>query len=106
MAVISDEIRKELDDYIKELSIELKRFKIYLYGSYAYGEPTKDSDIDIMIFSNDFENDNPIEIELFLRKKARKYKNYFEPIGYKYYDNTIGLQYNAVTNGILLYSTD
>ena len=78
--------------------------KVYLYGSYAYGEPTKDSDIDIMVFSDDFKSDNPIEIELFLRKKARKYKNYLEPIGYKSYDKTIGIQYNVVNNGVLLYS--
>ena len=29
--------------------------KIILFGSYAYGEPTEDSDIDILVVTNDIE---------------------------------------------------
>ena len=42
--------------YIPELVERLKRihpYKIILFGSYAYGEPNKDSDIDLLVVTQD-----------------------------------------------------
>ncbi len=40
--------------------------KIYLFGSYAYGEPNSDSDLDILVIKDDF--DKKIEIKRAMRK--------------------------------------
>ena len=54
-------IRKTINDFIKEVKEMLgdRLNKIILYGSYAKGDYTKNSDIDIMILT-DF-NDKEIE---------------------------------------------
>jgi len=38
--------------------------KIYLFGSYAYGKPTKDSDIDICIIINNNQDDSKIYLKI------------------------------------------
>ncbi len=40
--------------------------KIILYGSYAYGEPTEDSDIDLLIVKDT--NERPIERRITVRR--------------------------------------
>lgn len=40
---------KTLPQAIKRLVFELKPEKIILFGSYAYGNPTPDSDVDLLI---------------------------------------------------------
>ena len=46
---MSEEVKLELDRYIQYISSLSGVLKIYLFGSYAYGEPRKTSDIDLMI---------------------------------------------------------
>ena len=38
---------------IEKLKNTINPYKIILFGSYAYGNPTKDSDIDIIVVTND-----------------------------------------------------
>jgi len=40
-----EEIQSVVDDIVKQFYPD----KIILFGSYAYGQPTKDSDIDLMV---------------------------------------------------------
>jgi predicted nucleotidyltransferase len=47
-----DMLKKEIVDRLKPLNPE----KIILFGSYAYGNPTKDSDLDICIVEKDYKN--------------------------------------------------
>jgi predicted nucleotidyltransferase len=48
-----NEIKKDLD-ILKEIILEkIPTEQIWLFGSYAYGTPTKDSDIDIYIVMKD-----------------------------------------------------
>ncbi len=42
-------VAKTLPKAIKRLVAELKPEKIILFGSYAYGNPTPDSDVDLLI---------------------------------------------------------
>lgn len=42
-------VAKTLPPAIKRLVSELKPEKIILFGSYAYGKPTPDSDVDLLI---------------------------------------------------------
>lgn len=47
-------ILKKVKRYLNELKKLIHIEKVYLYGSYAKGNYHKDSDIDIVIISNDF----------------------------------------------------
>jgi len=40
--------------------------KIFLFGSYAYGEPTGESDLDILVIKDDF--DKKIDVKRAMRK--------------------------------------
>ena len=46
---LDDALKREIIERLKPLQPE----KIILFGSYAYGEPTKDSDIDLLVVTND-----------------------------------------------------
>ena len=41
--------RKEIQTYCDAIAREFKPRKIILFGSYAYGTPTEDSDVDLMV---------------------------------------------------------
>jgi len=42
-------IRKLISEIVEKIKTEYKPEKIILFGSYAYGKPTEDSDIDLFI---------------------------------------------------------
>ena len=41
--------RRSIRRYCKAIAQEFKPRKIILFGSYAYGTPTEDSDVDVMV---------------------------------------------------------
>jgi predicted nucleotidyltransferase len=45
-------VSRTLPTAVKRLVAELKPEKIILFGSYAYGNPTPDSDVDLLIIMN------------------------------------------------------
>ena len=47
-----EELKKQIVENLKPLDPK----KIVLFGSYAYGEPNEDSDIDIFILKDDYKN--------------------------------------------------
>ena len=47
-----DEVKRQIVQAIKPLNPE----KIILFGSYAYGTPTEDSDLDICVVEKEFES--------------------------------------------------
>ena len=53
--MLSDAIRlsKELRNQISETLKPLKPDKVILFGSYAWGQPTEDSDIDLYVVTHD-----------------------------------------------------
>jgi len=51
-------IEKGLDDIKERLVRELNPQQIILFGSYAYGRPTADSDVDLLIVMDS--NDRPV----------------------------------------------
>ena len=46
-------VKIELDNIIKEINKTSKITAAYLFGSYAYGNPNEDSDLDICIVTDD-----------------------------------------------------
>jgi len=62
--------KSELESELKKLASKIKEItpatKIYLFGSYAYGTPNEDSDIDLCILTN--ENRRKLEILREIRR--------------------------------------
>ena len=48
------ELKKELRGFVKKISAEVPVKEMYLFGSWAWGKPNKNSDVDILIVSQKF----------------------------------------------------
>ena len=73
-----DEITPEIVNSLKPLNPD----KIILFGSYAYGNPDDESDIDLFLLKNDLlaknARDYRVNARLSLRKLVNKYKIGFD----------------------------
>lgn len=49
---MNKEIKQILSEIVKKLKNDYKPIKIILFGSYAYGNPTRNSDIDLLILKD------------------------------------------------------
>ena len=59
-------VAKTLQRAIKRIASELKPEKIILFGSYAYGNPTPDSDVDLFIIIKGDKRQNLLSASLLL----------------------------------------
>jgi uncharacterized protein len=66
---LSKELREEI---VKKIIEAVKPKKIILFGSYAYGEPTKYSDIDLLIVEENVES--KIKEKIKIRKSLENIK--------------------------------
>lgn len=81
---IAEEIARNFGKLVqKELDVK----KVYLYGSYAKGNFSEDSDIDIAVVGDDFVGD-PIEDTMLLMRIRRKVDNRIEPRPFRTSDFT------------------
>ncbi|HAH20473.1 MAG: hypothetical protein A2Y00_08850 [Omnitrophica WOR_2 bacterium GWF2_43_52] len=75
---------EEVDSLIKSFAEELKKEipvqKIYLFGSYATGNPEPGSDIDLIVVSSFFAKGRHISHMQYLFRKASKISTLIEPI--------------------------
>ena len=60
------EILKNIEEYIKEISKHYNIKAVYLFGSYAKGTNTEDSDIDVAIIINSDNNVFDLMVELMM----------------------------------------
>ncbi len=64
-----EQVGKELTDFLSQY---IKVDRLILFGSYGYGHPRKDSDFDIAVISENFEQMNILgKIELFSKAALR-----------------------------------
>jgi predicted nucleotidyltransferase len=66
-------IRKIITEIVDKILKGYKPKKVILFGSYAYGEPIEDSDIDLLIIKNTDKRpiDRWIEVKRLLRDNGR-----------------------------------
>lgn len=64
--MLEESIRKEIVDNLKPLN----PVRVILFGSYAYGTPTKDSDIDLYIVTKDNHIPENFEENFKIKKKV------------------------------------
>ena len=41
--------RRQIQAYAREIARQFRPRRIILFGSYAYGKPTRDSDVDLLV---------------------------------------------------------
>jgi predicted nucleotidyltransferase len=56
---MKEEVKRILSEVVEKLKSEYKPLRIILFGSYAFGNPTEDSDIDLLILKNTNKRNNP-----------------------------------------------
>ncbi len=81
--MIADEkVRKIISEIVEKLKEGYQPDKIILFGSYAYGEPTGDSDIDMLIIKDTDKRqiDRWMEVRKLTRDPERKIP--FSPLIY------------------------
>jgi len=103
-----ERIKKLIDKYIKKLrENDVDVEKVILFGSYAKGLDSNDSDLDLCIVSKDFGKDSLLESQ-FLLKIAAGVDSRIEaiPSGLKDYNtNKISPILDEIKNtGIIIYS--
>ena len=90
MAIRKKEIENKIADYYKVVAKKYPVKKILLFGSYAYGKPNKDSDIDIAVVLDLPLKSDRIQItadlfhftrsvDVLLEPKCIFYKEYLSP---------------------------
>lgn len=62
------QVNNQLELIKKKLTDKFDLKEIFLFGSHAYGEPWKDSDLDLCIIINDFNNKRKIEVIRDIRR--------------------------------------
>ncbi len=76
------DIAEKIDDFIRRLRTSLSVERVILFGSYAKGTAQEDSDIDVAVFSPDFEGLSSWECQEWISKASvgRAYR--ISPIGF------------------------
>ncbi|OGV37057.1 MAG: hypothetical protein A2X48_04400 [Lentisphaerae bacterium GWF2_49_21] len=60
----------QIKNYVKRISEEFHPQKVILFGSYAYGKPTSDSDVDLLVVMEDINHMERPSLEIRRRIKA------------------------------------
>jgi len=101
-----------LDKIVEQLKSELKPERIFLFGSYIWGFPNKDSDFDLFVIADDSKESN-------LKRTRRAYRSLRELSGIvpidilirskseiaPYINDSGSLFHRIINNGLLLYET-
>ena len=104
MAEIPINIKNALSHFITNLSKEITVDSAFLFGSYAKGTWTNDSDIDIAVFSDFFSGRSRTDAIAFLLDRALEYDLDIQPIVFdekdlnNYQENPF--VYEIITTGI------
>jgi predicted nucleotidyltransferase len=102
-----DKLKDEIVQRLKPLNPN----KIILFGSYAYGTPNNESDIDLFLLKDDLELDNSREYEIqahkLLRGLIKRYKIGFDilsaPTSYIKQREDYFYKVDILQNGKVLY---
>jgi predicted nucleotidyltransferase len=106
--VVQDEIKKLTKIMAKTVPVE----KIYLFGSYAYGTPHKDSDLDFYVVLKPGVTLRPIEAGIRIRMAMSRIQDMPLDVLVNHHDvffqrlTQPTLESKIVRDGILLYSED
>jgi uncharacterized protein len=80
MALSENKVIEIVTGFVSRLKQEIPVKGVYLFGSYADGDPKEHSDIDIAIISDWFEGKSKIENMQYLSRLAASYNSLVEAI--------------------------
>ncbi|QAT61969.1 nucleotidyltransferase domain-containing protein [Acidilutibacter cellobiosedens] len=106
MVKIPENIRNVVEDYLKDLSDDIRIDKAIIFGSYAKGNYNIDSDIDLAIFSDSFKDMDRVESIKYLLKRARKFRGVdLQPISFttRDYEEKLGIVEEVINTGIEVF---
>jgi len=83
-----DDIKKYIEKYYYIIKDLYKIKKVFLFGSYANGNQTKDSDIDVCVVIEDLEKLDEIKVLCDLFKNSKKISTLIEPYCMSWRDYT------------------
>ena len=102
-----ESIKKETDGIVKKITDKFNVNKIILFGSYAYGNPDIDSDIDLCIILK--ENKRKMDLKQQIRVALKGSKHPIDILVYKpeefdfRADSTTSMESQILKKGIILY---
>jgi|SRR3989338_6459805 len=73
-------IKKSISLYISSIARKFPIKQVVLFGSYAQGKPSEQSDIDLAVFSPKFSDKNHLKDVNFLWSEAAKIDSRIEPL--------------------------
>jgi len=100
---------KQIKTIARRIARKIKTSKIFVFGSFAYGKPEQDSDLDLCIITD---LGNKRKIELMREIRSEIFQNYMIPMDILIYDNKEfeersrnknTLEHKILTQGILVY---
>lgn len=102
MVAIPQEVLRITTEYINKLKQYIPVEKVILFGSYAKGNYTKHSDVDLAVFSPAFENMTRVDGLTFLLMQALSYRIDIQPQPYtmKDYVEHTGLIDDILKTGV------
>jgi len=53
-----------IDNVVRQIAEKFKPIKIILFGSYAYGTPRRESDVDLLVIMNSSKKENALSLEI------------------------------------------
>jgi len=105
---MSEELKIELDNYVKFISALSGVLQIYLFGSYASGVSRDTSDIDLMILVEN--NKDPFKTAYIIRKGLSESDYPLDIVvnrisAFEEASESSSLQKTVKENGVLLYAS-
>ena len=76
MAQTNESLMSVINDYILEVKKHMSIDHVFLYGSYAKGAATCDSDVDLCFFSESFESRRSVDVVTDLLGIAGTFKDF------------------------------
>jgi predicted nucleotidyltransferase len=85
-----EKVKSTVKVYADEVRLIMPIFKVFLYGSYARGNPTEYSDVDVCFFVHSFGNKDCVDVMKVLLNLSSKYQIGIEPNAFEesdFYDD-------------------
>ncbi len=76
------QVAQPLNRFIRRLPPSLKVDEVIIFGSYFHGQATEDSDIDVLVVSDDFQTMDVDERDDMLYRASRDIEPVIEPWGF------------------------
>lgn len=102
MVKIPESIQNIVIDYVNKIKHQIPIDKVILFGSYAKGGYTMDSDIDIAIFSDYFKDMAGVDAFKFLFLQTLEYDIDMQPLAFtvEEYQKPMGIVEDIIDTGV------